>query len=213
MIYSNLTPGMIPAQPVLSEDQVTKLYLRGQEHAMAVEEHRAKKAIDDDFEARRQARYQDYRIRRSMASVVVSERPDGSFWYNIDVEGSECRNKEVFPTTSNFCSRIYTSSNVRVSLMEIGFDRGSQRVSFRLDPFTDTAVKTFKKKLLSKAVGINVGRTLCEEVLTQVLSMLVKSASTVELPLHHGWNRKANGSFEFIGLDQLTLEEVIHDGV
>ena len=208
-----INPGMVPPQPLLSGDQIAKLYVSEQQHAMAVEEHRAKKAIDDAFDACRQARYAEYRKSRAMACVVVSERPDGTFWYGFDDDGKDCKNKEVFPTTFNFSSKLYEVSSAGMCIMEVSFDRGSKTETFRINPYAESAEKVFGKKLLSKGVGISVGRTFKEDVLTQVLSMLINSASSEELPPHHGWYRKADGSFCFAGLDQLTLEEVASDEV
>lgn len=203
--YNNMG---IPIVPRLSNDQVEKLYTSFQLHTMAIEEHRARKEIDDFYDERKQTRLEDYRKRKAMSAVIVSQRMDGTFWYAIDVSGKPGCGKEVFPGTKNFTSTRYEARDADITILEVTFERGHETIMIRFDPYADDGIRIFEKRLRAQLVSVSVGRTLKTDVLSQVLGLLLKSANVEKLPSHHGWQQDDDGNFYFVGLDDLTLEEV-----
>ena len=199
-------------QVFISDEDQRRLYIESQQHLMNIQEHLEKKRIDEVHEERRLARFEDYHKRRQMASVVVSIRMDGAFQYGLEVEGSGSVPKEVFPGVCHFRSKFFTNNGKRLELVEVKADNNGEHLMFRIDPYGDKAVQRFEKMMTAKGVRIDVGRTYRQDVVSQVMTILINSAEEEELPLCHGWNRKSDGNFYFVGLDQPTIEGVLKDG-
>ena len=165
-----------------------------------IEEHRAKKEIDEDSE-----------LRMNTAHPEVYYSKEAGFEYYYD-KGSGRHEIKPLLFIPNMVSTLYfaLSGDGRKECLCLSWHEGESVNSIYIDLQTPFDAKLFYDTLSKNGKKLKVSQRKMYEVIYVLFAKCIEIARERELPDHHGWNILSNGDWYYAFPEEPTIKDLLN---